>query len=120
MSTLVDKIAEQRIQAAFNEGKMDDLPGKGEPLQLDDDSMVPEQLRMGYRVLKNAGYIPPELAERNQAISLCDLVARCTEGSQQRCDAEHKLRQLELRMRLQGVDTRFLHRYLRTLQTGER
>ena len=47
MSTLVDKIAEQRIQAAFDNGNMDDLPGKGEPLQLDDDSMVPEQLRMG-------------------------------------------------------------------------
>lgn len=112
MSTLVDKIAEQRIQAAFEEGKMDDLPGAGEPLQLDDDSMVPEQLRMGYRVLKNAGYIPPELAERNQAISLCDLVAQCEQGTEARSEAEHKLRQLELRLRIKGIDTRFVHRYL--------
>ncbi|MBY8315106.1 DUF1992 domain-containing protein [Vibrio fluvialis] len=46
MSLLVDRIAEQRIQAALDEGQLSDLPGKGEPLSWDDDSMVPPELRM--------------------------------------------------------------------------
>ncbi|EKO3976272.1 DUF1992 domain-containing protein, partial [Vibrio fluvialis] len=79
---------------------------KGEPLSLDDDSMVPPELRMGYRILKNAGYIPPELAERNQALQLCDLVVQCQSGSDEHVDALSKLRQIELRMRLKGLDTR--------------
>lgn len=112
MSLLVDRIAEQRIQAALDEGQLSDLPGKGEPLSLDDDSMVPPELRMGYRILKNAGYIPPELAERNQALQLCDLLAQCQSGSDEHVDALFKLRQIELRMRLKGLDTRFLYRYL--------
>ncbi|EME3970164.1 DUF1992 domain-containing protein [Vibrio fluvialis] len=112
MSLLVDRIAEQRIQAALDEGQLSDLPGKGEPLSLDDDSMVPPELRMGYRILKNAGYIPPELAERNQALQLCDLLAQCQSRSDEHVDALLKLRQIELRMRLKGLDTRFLYRYL--------
>jgi hypothetical protein len=35
-------------------------PGSGEPLTLDDDSHVPAELRAGYRLLKNAGCLPPE------------------------------------------------------------
>lgn len=112
MSFLIDTIAEQRIQAAIEQGQLDDLPDKGKPLLLDDDSMVPPELRMGYRILKNAGYLPPELEERHQAWHLADFIAQCDPDSEQRSEALIKLRQIEFRMRIKGMDTRFLYRYL--------
>lgn len=56
-----EALAEQRIREAQERGEFDDLPGAGAPLELDDDSLVPEELRAAYRVLKNAGYVPPEV-----------------------------------------------------------
>lgn len=55
-----ESIAEQRIQEALVRGELDGLPGEGQPLDLDDDRLVPEELRMVYRVLKNSGYVPPK------------------------------------------------------------
>ena len=57
----LDAIAERRIREAQARGELDDLPGAGAPLELDDDALVPEDLRVAYRILKNAGLLPPEL-----------------------------------------------------------
>ena len=57
----LDAIAERRIREAQVRGDFDNLPGAGVPLELDDDTFVPEDLRAAYRVLKNAGFLPPEL-----------------------------------------------------------
>ena len=59
-----DKIAETHIANAIARGELDNLPGQGKPLVLDDNSMLPEEMRAGYRILKNAGVIPPELVQR--------------------------------------------------------
>lgn len=56
-----DMLAEQRIREAQQSGVFDDLPGAGAPLKLDDDAMIPEELRAAYRILKNSGYVPPEV-----------------------------------------------------------
>lgn len=53
--TLIDR----QIAAAQAEGAFDDLPGAGKPLQLEDDALVPEEDRVGYRMLKSAGFAPP-------------------------------------------------------------
>ena len=58
---MLDFIAEQRIAEAIENGDFDDLPGSGKPLQFDDDSLVPEELRLAYRVLRNAGVVPSEI-----------------------------------------------------------
>ena len=58
---MLDFIAEQKIAEAIENGDFDDLPGAGKPLELDDDSLVPEDLRLAYRILKNAGFVPPEV-----------------------------------------------------------
>jgi len=57
----LDMLAEQRIREAQAQGVFDDLPGAGAPLDLDDDALVPEELRAAYRILKNAGYAPAEV-----------------------------------------------------------
>src|SRR5690606_28943152 len=51
----------RRIAEAIERGELSGLPGEGAPLALDDDAMVPAELRTAYRLLKNAGYVPPEV-----------------------------------------------------------
>ncbi len=63
---IVDRLAEQHIREAMERGAFDDLPGAGQPLRLDDDHLVPEELRAAYRLLKNAGFLPPELQLRKE------------------------------------------------------
>ena len=79
-------IAEQRIQEAVNRGDLDALPGRGKPLALEDDSGVPEDLRMACKILRNAGYAPPEAEDRKEAASLTDLLRNCTD-EQEKCAA---------------------------------
>jgi hypothetical protein len=68
------KIAEDRIQRAIEEGQFDGLPGSGKPLKLEDETWIPEDLRLSYKVLKNAGCIPRELELRKEIMSLKDLI----------------------------------------------
>ncbi len=67
-------IAEKRIKKAMQEGQFDNLPGKGKPLVFEDDSMIPEDLRMAYKILKNAGFIPPELQTEKEIKQAIDLL----------------------------------------------
>jgi hypothetical protein len=70
----LQKIAERRILEAVREGAFDDLPGAGRPLELEDDSNVPEDLRVAYKILKNAGYVPKEVALRKEIAQAEDLL----------------------------------------------
>jgi DNA topoisomerase VI subunit B len=69
------RIAENRILEAIEAGHFDNLPGKGQPLNLEDDSYIPPELKMAYKILKNADCLPPELELRQEIITLQDLVA---------------------------------------------
>jgi len=68
------RIAERRIIEALENGEFNDLEGAGKPLNLDDDRWIPEDLRIAYRILKNANCTPPELEFRKEVINLCSLV----------------------------------------------
>ena len=57
----LDHLAERRIAEAIERGELDALPGAGRPLAPEDDALVPPELRTAYRLLKNAGYVPPEV-----------------------------------------------------------
>ena len=69
------RLAENRIQAAIEAGEFDNLIGKGQPLNLEDDSHILPELRMAYKILKNADCLPPELELRKEVVQLQDLVA---------------------------------------------
>lgn len=60
MNLIADWI-EQKIQEAIAKGEFENLPGAGKPIVLDDDSGVPPEHRVAFRVLKNSGFLPPEL-----------------------------------------------------------
>jgi hypothetical protein len=81
------QLAEQRIQEAIKKGEFDDLPGKGKPLQLEDLSHVPEELRLAYKVLKNAGFLPPEVELLREIKTVEDLIEHME-------DEEHRYRQI--------------------------
>jgi hypothetical protein len=68
------KIAERRIQEAIQNGDFDNLKGKGKPLTFEDETFIPEDLRMAYRILKNAGCVPPEIELRNEIVNLSTLI----------------------------------------------
>lgn len=56
-------LAERRIAEAVSQGELDRLPGAGKPLALEDDPLIPEDLRVAHRILKNAGLVPREVDE---------------------------------------------------------
>jgi len=68
------RLVEDRIQKAQEEGAFDNLPGKGKPLNLDDDSIIPEDLRLAFRVLKNAHFLPIEVELRKEIFNLRQLL----------------------------------------------
>ena len=101
--------AERRIQEAQKEGAFDHLPGDGRPLELEDESAVPAELRMAYKVLKNAGYLPPELQDRKEISTILDLLENCDEGAE-------KLRQMQ---KLEVILMRMKNRRARSVAITE-
>ncbi len=71
---LFQRIAERKILEAIERGEFDNLKNKGKPLDLDDDKLVPEDLRMAYRILKNNGFLPPEMEVKKEILSLKELI----------------------------------------------
>jgi hypothetical protein len=68
------RIAERRIREAMENGEFDNLEGMGKPITFEDETMIPEDLRMVYRILKNAGCIPPEVELRNEVVNMSALI----------------------------------------------
>ena len=93
---LLDQIAEARIQEAIERGELRGLPGECRPLRLDDDSAIPEELRVAYRLLKNAGFLPPELQLRKEVREAEQLLQQMPESERSRARARLELLQLRL------------------------
>jgi hypothetical protein len=78
-------IAERKIREAMARRELDDLPGKGKPLAMDEDlSGVPEELRIAYKVLKNAGFLPPEVELRKEIVSLREMLGTLEDDEKRR------------------------------------
>lgn len=88
------RIAEERIRRAMEEGAFDNLKGAGRPLMFEDETWVPEDLRLTYRVLKNAGCIPPELKKRQGILNLRELISTIDDDKERL----RKLRELNFRI----------------------
>jgi hypothetical protein len=72
----LDLIAERRIREAQERGEFDGLPGAGAPLALGEDALVPEELRVAHRILKNAGMLPAELEANREIREIEELLLR--------------------------------------------
>lgn len=49
------RITEEKIRKAYEDGEFENLPGFGKPLELEDMSHVPPEMRMAYKIMKNSG-----------------------------------------------------------------
>lgn len=94
-----ERVAENRIQEAIEAGLFDDLIGKGQPLHLEDESHIPPELRMAYKILKNADCLPLELEVRKEILTLQDLVA----GLEDEAEKLKQIRRLNFLMMKLGM-----------------
>lgn len=88
MFAAIERLAEERIREAMDRGEFDNLPGRGEPLELENDSHLPEDLRLAYKILRNADCLPPELQLRKEIHTTQQLLAGIT-------DTQQKYKQLQ-------------------------
>jgi hypothetical protein len=113
----LERIAEEKIREAAQRGEFDHLPGAGKPLPDEDDlALVPPELRMAYRVLKNAGYVPEEVRLRREIEDVTRLLDLCEDRSP---DFREGLARLHLLMQrlgeMRGGNLALHDRYYRQL-----
>lgn len=90
-------IAERRIAQAVQNGELKAEGWKGRPLPVEDEHLVPADMRMAFKILKNAGYLPPEIEARKEMRRLEELLA-ATKDEQVRLKQMQKLKVLELKL----------------------
>lgn len=90
-------LIEQKILEAQRNGGFDNLPGQGKKLVLEEDAGIPDELRVAYRVLKNAGAIPQEVHLMNETTALKERVKSETDPGK-REQLMKDLREMQLRL----------------------
>jgi hypothetical protein len=74
----LDRLVDEMIREAMARGEFDNLPGHGRPQNLDSYFAAPEDLRMAWSMLKNAGYLPEEVQLMKDIAALKERVAAAT------------------------------------------
>lgn len=92
-----EAIVEERIKQAQQRGEMDDLPGQGKPLPREDIDFSNE-FRLAYKILKNAGFLPPEVELKKDIFAMEQLLDAVEPGSAEQERIRKKLNLLLTRM----------------------
>ncbi|MDY0375336.1 MAG: DUF1992 domain-containing protein [Desulfobacterium sp.] len=92
-----EAIVEERIKQAQQRGEMDNLPGQGKPLPREDIDFSNE-FRLAYKILKNAGFLPPEVELRKDISAMEQLLDAVEPGSAEQERVRKKLNLLLTRM----------------------
>jgi hypothetical protein len=75
---LEDEISRKLREAELN-GELRSAKGYGQPLTTDEGwNQTPDELRMAFKILKDAGVVPPEIEMMKLRSSLRDQIAACT------------------------------------------
>ena len=64
MTKRLESLTEKNIREAIEKGEFDNLPGKGQPLDLSENPFEDPDLRTVHRLLRNAGFAPAWIEER--------------------------------------------------------
>ena len=98
MSYSVDKLIEEWLA----ENECEELPGKGKPLNLDEYFSWPEDLRLGYSILKNSGYVPEEVEQLREIKRLEEELRTCADANlRMRMERRLREKQVQLSLRLE-------------------
>ena len=109
-----ESVVDQLLNKARAEGQFDNLAGQGQPLKADaHEALVPDDMRAGFRMLKNAGFAPPWVEARRSLDQQRDELASWLAQANtrwQRLDAagREKLR-AEYRRRLDDLQREILN-----------
>ena len=98
-------IAERRILDALAQGFFDNSPYRGRPVRLDEVEGVPPELRMAFKILRDAGCLPPEVELRREIASLSELLDAVLDDEERtrvRRELLDRHLRLELRRRSRG------------------
>ena len=98
------KIVEERIKKAVRKGEFDNLPDSGKPLNLEDDYLVPEDLRLAYKILKNADCVPPEIEAKKEIHQIESLMSNM-KGSAEKYKLLKKLNFLIMKLNMSRNST---------------
>lgn len=60
----LESLTEKKLREAIENGEFDNLPGKGEPIDLQENPFEDPDLRVVHRLLRNAGFAPAWIEER--------------------------------------------------------
>ncbi|HAG09842.1 MAG TPA: DUF1992 domain-containing protein [Desulfotomaculum sp.] len=90
------RIAEVKIREAIENGEFENLPGKGKPLEIDNMSFVPAELRMAFRIIKNAGLVPMEVSLNKEMETLKKKIEESTDETERKT-LKRKLIELDVR-----------------------
>lgn len=100
MPSPFERIAEEKLDRVIESGAWDDIEGKGKPLDLESYFDAPEGERMGNHVLKNAGFMPPEVTMASEIATLKTLEEKTTDpAGKKRYRTERLTRETELAIR---------------------
>jgi hypothetical protein len=94
-----ERIAELRLRQAIDDGLLDDLPNRGERLDLEEYFATPEDLRLAYSILKNANCRPEEVEIRNEIAAL-ERKRAVSQSPGERRTLDHQIASLILRIDL--------------------
>jgi len=78
----LENFIEKQIKNAIEAGEFDRLEGAGKPLHFDDYFAAPEDVRMGYSVLKSAKIVPEEVDRLKEIGDLKEKVKSCANVSE--------------------------------------
>jgi len=81
----VDEIIRQWVQKVEKTGEIRNVKGFGKPLELNDGYLeTPTELRMAYKILKDAGYVPAEIEMLRKLATLREELEKSTDPAEQR------------------------------------
>ena len=99
MPTQDEEIA-RHLQEALDSGELASAAGFGRPLPDDAGwNATPESLRMPFKILKNAGVVPPEVELFHERAALTTALQAC-EAPAQRSELGRRLSELEQKIAL--------------------
>lgn len=79
----MDEVIARHLQQAAESGELSRIAGYGKPLPEDAGwDATPEELRMPFKILKNAGYVPPEVELFHERARLTAALEACTTDSE--------------------------------------
>ena len=86
------QIVEERIRQAQRKGEFENLVGSGKPLKFEEDRHIAEDLRLSYKILKNADCLPPEVELKKEIERTEDLL----HGMEETAEKYRTLKKLNL------------------------